>query len=81
MTETQRAAMQAALKALEMHWDMGIKSDWEISKLRAALAEQQEHEDALVAWQQEGERIFDSASTGFSFKLGVWWADRPWRVK
>lgn len=38
-------------------------------------------EDAalILAWQQEGERILEEGKRSVMFRLGCWWADRPWR--
>lgn len=32
---------------------------------------------ALLEWKQQGEAIM--AQAGVGFRLGAWWADRPWR--
>jgi hypothetical protein len=34
----------------------------------------------VEAWQNDGERIFNSGRPGMFFQLGSWWADRPWRT-
>ena len=33
----------------------------------------------LADWQAEGERLLDGRGMGAMFRLGRWWADRPWR--
>jgi hypothetical protein len=40
--------------------------------------------DEISAWSQEGSDIFDSMknfSFLLAFRIGGWWADRPWRTK
>jgi hypothetical protein len=36
-------------------------------------------EDRLNKWMDEGERVFGSRGFGMMFRLGAWWADRPFR--
>lgn len=34
----------------------------------------------LEKWHEEGERLIDrQAELSVMFRLGAWWADRPWR--
>jgi hypothetical protein len=35
----------------------------------------------LEAWKNRGEAIFTGPGVGVGFKLGEWWADRPWRQR
>lgn len=39
----------------------------------------QVREERLDKWMNEGERIVGNQGLGMMFRLGVWWADRPWR--
>jgi hypothetical protein len=43
---------------------------------RAAIASR---DAELVAWQKKGDCLM--ADAGSMFRLGEWWADRPWRKK
>lgn len=72
-----RQAAQAALTAIEQgesfdHLDQVIAPG-----LRAALAEPEQLNQALLEWKEKGEAIM--AQAGIGFRLGEWWADRPWR--
>jgi hypothetical protein len=60
-----------------------LDKEAEIERLRSHIAK-------LEAWEQEGEALLGQASkfgpdgnvmvrAGAMFKLGAWWADRPWR--
>jgi hypothetical protein len=44
---------------------------------RAAIEAAAKHEERLLEWQREGEKMM--ADGGPMFALGAWWADRPWR--
>lgn len=44
--------------------------------------------ESLHEWMEQGEELFASVESGrlgffvsVYFKLGAWWADRPWRVR
>ena len=73
---------QAAQQALEV-WDSstGMKDLCvAMDALRAALEQQAEpvqENQVLIEWKEQGEVIM--AQAGVGFRLGVWWADRPWR--
>lgn len=34
---------------------------------------------SILLWIQEGEALMEKQGFGVAFKVGVWWADRPWR--
>ena len=46
-------------------------------KAEVALAEPDQEDQALLEWHEEGEAIL--AQAGIGFRLGKWWANRPWR--
>ncbi len=47
----------------------------EIDRLSCQLNE-------IYAWQQHGEHLLTRPpGWNIMFRLGVWWADRPWRKK
>ena len=50
-----------------------------ISELEAEVKQLTEWNKELTEWVEEGEKLL--ALGGVGFKLGVWWADRPWRKK
>lgn len=35
--------------------------------------------ELLLEWIQKGETLFKNP--GLGFRIGAWWADRPWRNK
>lgn len=36
--------------------------------------------EALIAWKEEGEQMFGEINRrSCLFRIGVWWAERPWR--
>ena len=52
--------------------------------MREALAEielLQAHIEQLETWLQAGEKEFSPWRTSWHFRLGAWWADRPWRER
>jgi hypothetical protein len=50
-----------------------IDKDAEIARLTAQM-------DAVRKWQERGEALFNRVhSMPVLFRLGAWWADRPWR--
>ncbi len=65
---------------------MSGKFNFEIEQQRlderrlSADREQALHK-ALTEWMDEGERIFGGRGLGLMFRLGAWWADRPWRAR
>ena len=78
---TQDDAVGACEAALQSLW----ARDEEIERLKAHIAE-------IEKWKDEGERIIGPAAewgpggnvrvqSSTLFKLGAWWADRPWRVR
>ena len=42
-------------------------------------AEPVQENKTLIEWKERGEKIM--AQAGVGFRLGAWWADRPWRQK
>jgi hypothetical protein len=50
--------------------------DKQIEELRAEIDELLSYNRKIVDWTLEGESIMKDA--GPMFKLGVWWANRPW---
>ena len=42
-------------------------------------AEPVQENKTLIEWKEQGEKIM--AQAGVGFRLGAWWADRPWRQK
>ena len=42
-------------------------------------AEPVQENKTLIEWKERGEAIM--AQAGVGFRLGAWWADRPWRQK
>lgn len=38
-----------------------------------------EEAQVILDWVKEGERIHNNLRWTFLFRLGYWWADRPWR--
>ena len=42
-------------------------------------AEPVQENKTLIEWKEQGEAIM--AQAGVGFRLGAWWADRPWRQK
>jgi len=73
---TLRQAAQQILEAWEKPLgmkDMCVAMD----AIRVALAEPDQEDQALLEWHEEGEAIM--AQAGIGFRLGEWWADRPWR--
>ena len=83
---TLRQAAQQALEALEAI-RRSVQSDHQaeiaedaITALRTALEQQAEpvqENKTLIEWKERGEAIM--AQAGVGFRLGAWWADRPWR--
>lgn len=59
----------------------------EIHALRSAAAHERERRvqaeeltAQIGAWRDEGEAIFQNMRrVSVAFRLGAWWADRPWR--
>jgi hypothetical protein len=41
----------------------------------------QAHVARIEEWQQKGEKEFRPERTTWHFRLGAWWADRPWRER
>ena len=78
---TDREVMQQAIDALLLPTmktqRMLIQRDKAIIALRRALAEPEQENQALLEWKEKGEVIM--AQAGIGFRLGEWWADRPWR--
>jgi len=81
-----REAAEAALEAMEINQytvaelaphKVVMKFNDAMTTLRAALAEPDQEDQALLEWHEEGEAIM--AQAGIGFRLGGWWADRPWR--
>ena len=88
MTDLRQAAQQA-LEALEAI-TRSVQSDHQaeiaedaITALRTALEQQQaepvQENKTLIEWKEQGEAIMEQAGVGF--RLGAWWADRPWRQR
>ena len=86
---TLRQAAQQALEALEAI-TRSVQSDHQaeiaedaITALRTALEQQQaepvQENKTLIEWKEQGEAIMEQAGVGF--RLGAWWADRPWRQR
>ena len=80
------AEMLRALDDRDMRFDLVLEEcakederrDAEIERLRAHIAE-------IEAWRQKGEDLVGPASSwgeclpsSTLFKLGNWWAERPW---
>ena len=54
----------------------------EISRLRMRVAELEQHIMDVERWQQDGEALMlQHNNLRVIFRLGSWWADRPWRTK
>ena len=78
MTDLRQAAQQA-LEALEAI-TRSVQTEDAITALRTALEQQAEpvqENKTLIEWKERGEAIM--AQAGVGFRLGAWWADRPWR--
>ena len=85
---TLRQAAQRALEALGNSWTEPGNKQYELEKeaitaLRTALEQQQaepvQENKTLIEWKERGEAIM--AQAGVGFRLGAWWAARPWRQK
>jgi hypothetical protein len=37
-------------------------------------------QEELRIWQNKGENLINSSCTFSAFHLGLWWAERPWRL-
>jgi hypothetical protein len=53
----------------------------EIVRLRAELKSKEIEHNNLEQWAQRGNQIVDKLGWNIMFNLGLWWADRPWRIK
>jgi hypothetical protein len=76
---TLRKAAEQALVAMKSanHVNYSWACVEAVAVLEAALAEPEQENQALLDWKDEGEAIM--AQAGIGFRLGGWWADRPWR--
>lgn len=48
-------------------------------QLQARISELEAEIKRITDWKDEGANILENAGVGF--KLGVWWADRPWKMR
>jgi len=48
-------------------------------QLQARISELEAEIKPITDWKDEGANILENAGVGF--KLGVWWADRPWKMR
>jgi len=49
----------------------------ELRRLSAQVEALEADRAALLEWQARGELLL--ANPGIGFRIGAWWADRPWR--
>lgn len=81
--ERLRIQVKNLRHALDSSVNLNTELKAEIERLRAHIAE-------IEKWKDEGERIIGPAAewgpggnvmvqSSVIFKLGAWWADRPWR--
>jgi len=53
----------------------------EIRCLRAEVDRMRDYVARIEAWQDEFEHEMAPRTLPTIFRLGAWWADRPWRVR
>ena len=67
-------AANGTITHTEQAGELLAEASEELARLRAHCAD-------LERWKNRGEAIFTSPGVGVGFRLGEWWADRPWRAK
>jgi hypothetical protein len=79
LAANQEQEIERLHEARHQALEAGDAARREVNRLHARLAE-------IEAWQQKGEDLVDPASSwgecvpsSTMFKLGNWWANRPWR--
>ena len=50
-----------------------------VLSLERENAELRAYVKQLTEWELEGEGLFKEKGFGVFFRIGAWWADRPWR--
>jgi hypothetical protein len=60
---------------------MSVVEDHDAQEIEAYVSALENRIAVVELWQRDGEQKMSGHPVGVLFRLGEWWADRPWRLR